>query len=124
MPVIVQILNHTVGRCHIINRHAGQIGNLQAGGAVGQQHTGDAQAFQLGRKILKVGAQKHNAVGLALGADTPGLRDLVGFLVDIVDSGYITAVGNLALQLLQNICEQHILGALYDQDNAVICLLL
>ena len=97
--MLIQIFNHPVGGCHIINRYAGQIGNLQAGGTVGQQHTGHTEGFQFGCEIIQVGTEKHNAVGLAFGTDALGLRYLVGFLVNIIDKGHVAAGGNFALQI-------------------------
>ena len=124
MPLPVQVFDHTVGCRGIVYRHAGQVGNLQAGSTVGQQYAGNAQGFQLRGEIVQVGAEEHNAVRLALGTDTLGLHHFVGFLVNIVDKGYVAAGGDFALQLFQNIGKQHILGAFYDQGNAIVCLLL
>ena len=100
MALFVQVLDHPVGRRHIIDRHAGKVGDAQRGRAVGQQQAGDAQIFQLRGEILQVRPQKQDAVGLALRTDAPGLGDLVGFLVDVIDGRHVAALFNHALQLL------------------------
>ena len=97
MALFVQVLDHPVGRRHIIDR---KVGDAQRGRAVGQQQAGDAQIFQLRGEILQVRPQKQDAVGLTLRTDAPGLGDLVGFLVDVIDGRHVAALFNHALQLL------------------------
>ena len=63
-------------------------------------------------------------MGFALCADASGLRNLVGFLVNIVDRRNVAAFLNDLLQRFQNAGKQHILGAFHDQCDPIVGLLL
>ena len=63
-------------------------------------------------------------MGFALCADASGLRNLVGFLVNIVDRRNVAAFLNDLLQRFQNAGKQHILGALHNQCDPIVGLLL
>ena len=70
------------------------------------------------------GFEPRNNIPFALCADASGLRNLVGFLVNIVDRRNVAAFLNDLLQRFQNAGKQHILGAFHNQCDPIVGLLL
>ena len=118
----IQVLNHQ-GRCrNIVHADAGQVGDVQGCGAVGQQQAWNTQFRQLRCEVFQVRTKESNAIRFALGADQFGLRNFVGFFINIIDRGNISAFLQDSLHFFQNVHKQHVLGALYDQGKAIAAL--
>ena len=118
VPAADQIFHRLLRGRLVVGGQGGQVGKAQILGRVGQKDAGYADLVKALTEQLQVAAQEENAQGLALAAELARIGHLVGLFVQVIDGGVAVAVPQQALDTLQNVGEQHVVGAFDDDSNA------
>ena len=109
---------HGLGRgLSVVDADAGKIREIQLLGAVGDDHAGDAQAFEICPEILPVATQEDDAQGLFLLDQGPGPAHLVVRAVDVVHMEGVAGAVEQILDDLHHLGEEGVARALDDEQN-------
>ena len=112
-----QIVNGGLGRGGIVGGKAGEVGQGQGAGIVGQKDAGNGDGGKILPEEFQVAAQEQEALGPANAAQLQGVFDLVGVLVQVGHEYPLPLGVEQRLELFQDVGKEWVLGALHQDGN-------